>query len=256
MNLEAYGKTDIGLKRTHNEDNYTIVDDLGLYLVADGMGGHNAGEVASRTSINTIVKFIRRCLADSQLTWPFGIDANISEAENMILTSVRLANKELCQLAAQDPDYSGMGTTVAGVFMDGDKACVVNVGDSRIYHIRGDEMLQLTVDHSWVSEQLQKKLITEEEARNHRWRNVITRALGNRNSVEIDVSTVEVAPGDRLLICTDGLSGMVKDAEIKETICSMGDNLELACQTLVQKANEYGGMDNITLVLMKFLPED
>ena len=107
-----------------------------------------------------------------------------------------------------------------------------------------------------MSEHLQKKLITKEEARNHRWRNVITRALGNRNSVEIDVNTVEVAPGDRLLLCTDGLSGMVKDAEIKETICSMGDNLELACQTLVQKANEYGGMDNITLVLIKFLPED
>jgi serine/threonine protein phosphatase PrpC len=256
MKQQAYGKTDTGLKRTHNEDNYVIVEDLGLYLVADGMGGHNAGEVASRTAINTIVKFIRRCSVDSQLTWPFGIDGNISEAENMILTAVRLANKELCQLAAREPNFSGMGTTVAGVFLDGEKVCVVNVGDSRIYRIRGNEILQLTVDHSWVSEQLQKKLITEEEARNHRWKNVITRALGNRNSVEIDVNTVEVAPGDWLLLCTDGLSGMVKDEEIKEIVCSVEGNLELACSTLIQKANEYGGLDNITLILIKFLPEE
>lgn len=256
MKQQAFGKTDIGLKRTHNEDNYTIVEDLGLFLVADGMGGHNAGEVASRTAINTIVKFIRRCSADSQLTWPFGVDANISEAENMILTAVRLANKDLCQMAAQEPNFSGMGTTIAGVFMDGDKACAVNVGDSRIYHIRDKEISQITVDHSWVSEQLQKKLITEEEARNHRWKNVITRALGNRNSVEIDVNTVEVAPGDSLLLCTDGLSGMVNDEEIMEIVRSAGDDLELACQTLVQKANENGGLDNITMILVKFLPDD
>ena len=256
MKQNSCGKTDVGLKRTHNEDNYTIVENLGLYLVADGMGGHNAGEVASRTAIDTIVKFIRRCSADSQLTWPFGIDANISEAENMILTAVRLANKDLCQLAAQEPDFSGMGTTIAGVFMDDKKACVVNVGDSRIYRIRGDEILQITTDHSWVSEQLQKKLITEEEARTHRWKNVITRALGNRNNVQIDLNTVEVAEGDWLLLCTDGLSGMLKDEEIREIIHSSDDDLEQACEVLVQKANECGGLDNITLVLVKFLPDD
>jgi protein phosphatase len=149
-----------------------------------------------------------------------------------------------------------MGTTVAGVFMDDKKACVVNVGDSRIYRIRDDEIVQITTDHSWVSEQLQKKLITEEEARTHRWKNVITRALGNRNNVQIDLNTVEVAEGDWLLLCTDGLSGMLKDEEISEIIRSKNDDLEQACEALVQKANECGGLDNITLVLIKFLPDD
>lgn len=252
MDFEYYGLTDVGLKRSVNEDSFGVYGDLHLVIVADGMGGHNAGEVASKTTVDQITKFIKRCNEDNDFTWPFGINANLSEIENKILTGIRLANRELCGLSIEKRELSGMGTTIVSALFNNDSITIAHVGDSRIYRVRNNNIEQLTIDHSWVSEQMQKKLISEEEARNHRWKNVITRALGNKMDVEVDYQSLEILNEDIFVFCTDGLSGMILDQEILNTINAYSDDLKTAAETLIKKANEAGGMDNITVVLIKF----
>lgn len=252
MDFDFYGLSDIGLKRSINEDYYGIEKDLKLAVVADGMGGHNAGEVASKTAVEAIINFIRRCKEDKDFTWPFGLNANLSDPENKILTGIRIANRELCNLSIEKREFSGMGTTIVSGIISKNQITIANVGDSRIYRIRNNKIEQLTMDHSWVSEQIQKKLITEEEARNHRWKNVITRALGNKMDVEVDLKTLEVQPYDIFIFCTDGLCGMITDNEIFETVSTNKTDLKLASEELIKKANAAGGIDNITVVILAF----
>ena len=253
MKIESFGATDVGRRRAHNEDSLSISDDLRLYLVADGMGGHNAGEVASSTAIDTVMKFIRRCNEDKDFTWPFGIDSSLSEEANMLLTSIRIANRNVCLRAGERYEYSGMGTTIVGLYMEEENmAHIAHVGDSRAYLFRNGGLKQITSDHSWVNEQIQKNILTQKDARNHRWKNVITRALGNKLNVDIDLTSLEVSPDDYILLCTDGLTGMLDDNEIFQTIKNSIGNLEKACKDLIHAANEKGGLDNITVVLLKF----
>jgi len=255
MTVRSFAVTDVGLRRSHNEDNYYADDKLKLYLVADGMGGHAAGEVASRLAVQAIEDFVSRAEKDPDMTWPFGIDETLSEYENVLLSAVKVANQMICRVASEKPEMMGMGTTIAGARIFKNQASIFNVGDSRVYRIRDGEIAQLTTDHSWVNEQLQRKMITEEEARTHRWKNVITRALGNKNTIEVDLKTVPLHKGDILVLCTDGLSGMVPDPEILATISAHKDDLEGACRDLVAKANAAGGHDNITVVLVKYVGE-
>jgi protein phosphatase len=250
MKLHSFGITDVGLKRTHNEDNFYRSDELGLYLVADGMGGHAAGEVASGAAIDAIVRFAERHFKDQSLTWPFGFDQRLSGSANALISGIRLANQTLFTMQQDRPELNGMGTTVATLRIDEGEATIAHVGDSRIYRIRGEEFAQLTSDHSWVNEQLQKNIITAEEARNHRYKNVITRALGNRLELEIDVRTEPIETGDRFVLCSDGLSGMVDDAEMSEVLISAQADLRIAANKLVALANEAGGHDNISVVLI------
>lgn len=252
MRLKAGGKTDRGLKRSHNEDSLSVCPELGLFIVADGMGGHNAGEVASRAAILSIVEFLRHCEKDTESTWPFGIDSERSEMENKLLTSIRLANRDLCNLSLERRDYAGMGTTIVAALFETCHGGVTlaHVGDSRCYRLRGEEFAQLTLDHSWVSEQVQKKILTEEEARNHRWKNVITRALGNKLDVEIDIQSQSIQSDDLYLLCSDGLSSMVDNATILEILKTTPD-LDECCDRLVQAANDHGGLDNISVILVR-----
>jgi len=253
MKIISFGATDVGRRRAHNEDSLSISDDLRLYLVADGMGGHNAGEVASSTAVDTITKFVRRCLDDKEFTWPFGVNSHLSEEANILLTSVRIANRNVCLRSGERYEYSGMGTTIVGVYMEQDDiAHIAHVGDSRAYLIRGGGIRQLTTDHSWVNEQIQKNILTHKDARNHRWKNVITRALGNKLNVEIDYNEMKMQSGDYLLLCTDGLSGMLEDEEILRVTNQASGDLQKACKDLIQGANEKGGLDNITVILLKF----
>lgn len=257
MNIDSFGATDVGRKRAHNEDSLSISDDMRLYIIADGMGGHNAGEVASSTAVDTVMKFVRRCREDKDFTWPFGINPNLSEEANILLTAIRIANRNVCLRAGERYEYSGMGTTILGILMEKDEnnnqvAHIAHVGDSRAYLVRDEKIEQLTTDHSWVNEQVQKNILSHEAARNHRWKNVITRALGNKLNVEIDMSTLEVMPDDYVMLCTDGLTGMLKDGEILEIILNAGGNVQRACKTLIDKANDKGGLDNITVILLKF----
>jgi serine/threonine protein phosphatase PrpC len=258
MKSVSFGVSDLGLKRTLNEDSYLVSDELGLYLVADGMGGHRAGDVASCTAVQLIAEYLSSQLNSAEKDFPFGYDANLSDEDNVLLNAVLTANRHLCEMSKQNVEFSGMGTTVVGLFhrqdpaRTGGVAHIVNIGDSRAYRIRGDEIVQLTTDHSWVSEQLQRNLITEDEARNHRWRNIITRALGNREDVEIDIEDHPIEPGDCFVLCTDGLSSMLTDGEIRDIVREVSDDLAEACRRLVVRANEKGGLDNITAVLVKF----
>jgi serine/threonine protein phosphatase PrpC len=252
MRRISFGVSDLGLKRTLNEDSYFVSDELGLYLVADGMGGHRAGDVASCTAVQLIAEYVGAQLRSDEKELPFGYDATLSEEDNILINAVRRANHHLCEMSRKNIEFSGMGTTIVGLLDFQGVAHVVNIGDSRAYRIRGEEIVQLTTDHSWVSEQLQRNLITEDEARNHRWRNIITRALGNREDVEIDVLDYPVEVGDCFVLCTDGLSSMLTDIEIRDTVRSAGDDLAEACRMLVVRSNEKGGSDNITAVLVAF----
>lgn len=257
MKLKSFGITDVGLKRTHNEDNFFRSDELGLYLVADGMGGHAAGEVASSMSIEAIVEFVEKHAADSSLTWPFGFDSRLSPEANALINGIRLANTRLYSLQQEKAELSGMGTTVAALRIDGQNATMAHVGDSRVYRIRGGQLEQLTSDHSWVNEQLLKNIITAEEARTHRYKNVITRALGNRLDLEVDTRVEPIEIGDHFLLCSDGLSGMVEDWELREVVVDLhpGD-LRAAANKLVALANEAGGQDNISVVLVRIDPDE
>jgi len=252
VKLVAGGKTDRGLKRTHNEDSLSVCPDLNVFIVADGMGGHNAGEVASRAAIRSVLEFLRQCESDSESTWPFGVESGLSEFENKLLTAIRLANRDVCNLSLERREYAGMGTTIVAALFDPEdhRVALAHVGDSRCYLVRDGELRQLTLDHSWVSEQVQKKILTEEEARNHRWKNVITRALGNKLDVEIDVQVAEVRNGDVFLLCSDGLSSMVEDDALLE-IVENHEDLDEGCERLVQSANDQGGQDNISVVLVR-----
>jgi protein phosphatase len=255
MKIESFGITDVGRKRAHNEDSLSISDDIRLFLVADGMGGHNAGEVASSTAVETIMKFVRRCMEDKDFTWPFGLNSNLSEEANVLLTAIRIANRNVCLRAAERYEYSGMGTTIVGLYMEKETiAHIAHVGDSRAYLFRKGEIKPITLDHSWVNEQIQKNILTQKDARNHRWKNVITRALGNKLHVDIDLSTIDIEIGDYVLLCTDGLCTMVADSDILQIIQNAQEQLEKACKNLVNAANEKGGLDNITVVLLKFTP--
>jgi protein phosphatase len=255
MNLRSFGITDVGLRRVLNEDNFFRSDDLGLYLVADGMGGHAAGEVASTNAIQSIVEFVGRQANDDSVTWPFGLDKELSEEANALISGIRLANQRLCSMQQETPELGGMGTTIAALRIGGGLATLAHVGDSRIYRFRAGTGEQLTSDHSWVNEQLQKNIITADEARNHRYKNVITRALGNRTDLEIDVRTEPVQPGDVFLLCSDGLSGMIEDVQLLDTIVAFADIRECS-NKLVALANEAGGHDNITVVMVERPRED
>lgn len=256
MKLRSFGITDVGLKRSHNEDNFFRSDDLGIYLVADGMGGHAAGEVASNTSVKTVAEFADKFSKDSSLTWPFGYDSRLSDEGNALITGIQLANQTLCKMQQQRPELTGMGTTLAALRITDSQALIAHVGDSRVYRLRNGNFELLTSDHSWVNEQLQKNIITAEEARTHRYRNVITRALGNRTELEIDVRLESIEEGDCFLLCSDGLSGMIEDEEMLRLLQVHSDCIRTAANTLVARANEAGGHDNISVVIVCCCAED
>ena len=255
LKIQAAGLSDRGLKRSHNEDSLSVVPDLGLFIVADGMGGHNAGEVASRQSIESIVEFLRDASTDVD-TWPVPYNPDISRTENKLVCAIKMANRDLCQLAMEHPEYHGMGTTLVGMLIDGDSNSVAisHVGDSRCYRLREGKLDKLTLDHSWVEEQLQRGIISEEEARNHRWKNVITRALGNKLDVDVEVQFQDLRHGDLYLLCSDGLSGMVEHEEMERIAISSPD-LEDCAQEMIKSANDHGGHDNISLILIRILED-
>ena len=253
LTLDTYAATDVGRKRGHNEDFFFVSDDLSLYVVADGMGGHAAGEVASHKAIVSISEFIRSVREDDGFTWPFGVDRNLSEHENLLITAIRIANHEISAMADENSEYHGMGTTIACLTLNADKAVVAHVGDSRAYRWRDGVLTQMTNDHSWVNEQVARNIITEEEARNHRWRNVITRALGNKRTVDIDLSQTDVQQGDIFLLCSDGLSSMITNDEIAAVLNLPEATSRQMVSELIQQANEAGGLDNITALIIRVL---
>ena len=251
MRAVAAGITDVGLQRDHNEDSFAILKEHALYIVADGMGGHRAGDVASRLATEAIVDFFRTT-ATEDFTWPFHFDARLSEEENRLLTGIKIANRQIIDRSNRSREYQGMGTTVVGALFNGKrgKMYIGHVGDSRAYRVRNGQIVQMTRDHSLVNDYLLAMPELTEEQRSELPKNVITRALGMQDQVAVDLQGDDAQIGDVYVLCSDGLSGMIDDAEICQVVNGSHD-LEEACRRLVALANEHGGEDNITALIVR-----
>lgn len=249
MGLRYAARTDLGMRRNHNEDNFGILEEDALVLVADGMGGHAAGEVASGLALNEVATFYHKATKDPSYAWPFKREDNLSVVENRVLCGVGLANLRIYEASA-DKGRKGMGTTLVAAAIVGETITIAHVGDSRAYRIRDGEITRLTRDHSLL-EQFKEinPTMTREEENNFPHKNVITRALGLNDVVEVDLRTHELKPGDRYLFCSDGLSGHLPDEELLEVTKDSKD-LNATVTELVQRANDAGGADNITVVLV------
>ena len=257
MKLSWAVRTDPGLRRSSNEDSYCTRPDLGLFVVADGMGGHVAGEVASRVAVETIQTFIAETAgADKNRTWPFPFEPNISLEGNRLKAAFRLANRQIANAMADSADLRGMATTASAVLAGKKAACVAHVGDSRIYAMHKESLRQLTHDHSWVEEQVRAGTMTEAAARQHPWRNVVTRALSGGSDPDIDIVEIAPEPNDRFLLCSDGLSGVVSREEIERILGDPGLSLDQICDRLVAAANQGGGPDNITALVIEIASGD
>lgn len=248
MKFLAAGQSDKGVSRQNNEDNFCVDEDLRLFIVADGMGGTAAGEVASRMAVETIRNHVKRSSAGNE---PFvgGYDKRFSGASNRIASGIKLANQSIYEASQSNVKWRGMGTTVAAALLDGSKMSIAHAGDSRIYLIRTSSIIQLTDDHSIVSEQVKSGLLTKEEAEGSEVRNIITRALGSAPSVEVDLDEIDIMDGDRVVLCSDGLTTMVPDSVILSTVAVSGEP-DRACSALIDIANKNGGKDNITVAFV------
>ncbi len=250
MVVSAFGLTDVGRKRRHNEDAYLIDEERGLFVVADGMGGHAAGEVASRITVESIQEYIAATEEEHESSWPFGFNSRVSLEGNRLTTAVEKANEKVMRAVQNRPELKGMGTTVVAALFDADRATLVHVGDSRAYLFRDGELRRLTDDHSWVQEQVNAGILSEDEAKSHPLKNVVTRALGGAAHVSVDLIEVPVRAGDRYLLCSDGLTGMLPDEELFEHFRTVGA-LDATVKSLIEVANSHGGVDNITAILVE-----
>jgi protein phosphatase len=266
MKTRFAGKTDVGLQREHNEDSLLVMDDMRVAAVADGMGGHRSGDVASQLAVSTLRDFFEITVR-KDATWPFPANPDLSDEENYLVTGLRLSNRRIFDRSLKAMNDFGMGTTiVAAMFGPGSrKVTVAHVGDSRAYRIRDGKMTQLTRDHSLVSDAAHMAPWLSEEEVAQLPPNVITRALGIREDVAVDLFTEETRLGDVYLLCSDGLCGTLSDEQMRDVVlrhvAAPSDaagaddldtaDLERACAELVDRANYFGGPDNITVILCR-----
>lgn len=248
MQLAAFGLTDVGRARPHNEDSILLEPALNLYAVADGMGGHKGGEFASRICLDTMKDYLQLA-AKGQASLVGESDPAHSEAANLLGSAVRFANRAVFEAAFSKPEWRGMGTTIVALTIHDNKVSIAHVGDSRAYLLRGGKFQQLTEDHSWIEEQVRAGLMSRDEALFAKGRNVLTRAIGQEENVLVDLDELALQAGDALLLCSDGLFGMVADEEIAALISTAG-TVESACRELVACANGRGGRDNISVILL------
>jgi len=248
MRVSFAGATDVGKTRDHNEDALYLPTDSRLAIVADGMGGHASGEVASGLAVETIVSHFKKTENAQPMTWPYKIEHGLTSDIDRMTTSIMLANAEIFEKAQNDSTCKGMGTTAVGLYLLDDTAIIGHVGDSRVYRHRGGELTQLTEDHSLINDYVKMKRMTVEEAESSPIKNVVVRALGMKESVKVDIITEQPRVGDTYLMCTDGLSGMLPDDQMEHMLRSTPDLNELV-KKLIDGANEEGGLDNITVVL-------
>jgi protein phosphatase len=250
--IESQGQTDVGMKRRVNEDVFVLDPEHGVFLVADGMGGHAAGEVASRIATEEILRSLSTVTNETGETWPEHWDPALSATANLVIDSVVSGHHQVTQAMQDDADLKGMGTTVVVAVHQriDDKLVICHVGDSRAYRLRSGRLSVLTSDHSWVHEQVAAGFLTEEAARNHPLKNVVTQALGGTSEPRVDVLETGLEDGDIYLLCSDGLNSMLTDDEIAGLLDATG-SLEESCQRLVSAANQRGGNDNISVVLLR-----
>lgn len=250
VKLEAAGRTHVGMKRAHNEDSLRLCRDESLFIVADGMGGHASGEIASQLSVETLAEFFRATESDGEITWPYKMDKEKLYDENRVITGIKLSNRRIFESASRDARLKGMGTTIVATFFNEDKCYIGHVGDSRVYLFRDKKLDLLTEDHSLLNDYIKMKRLTPEEIEAFPHKNVIVRALGMKETVQVDISEHRIQSGDVFLLCSDGLSGMITD-EGMEHILRESHDLEENCDRLIEVANENGGTDNITVILVR-----
>jgi serine/threonine protein phosphatase PrpC len=244
--IRSFGGSDVGRRRQANEDAYLCDDALGLWIVADGMGGHAAGEVASQEAVDTIYGMVKRGKSGAADTRD--AETVLRAGARLLEGSVQAATYMIYAMSELDTTKSGMGTTISAMMSLGSFFITAQVGDSRIYQVRGGTAMQLTEDHTLINWQIKQGIITEEEAKTSRHKNVITRAVGNRDYVQVDTSIVEIASGDRYLLCSDGLHGYLSTEEIPPLMSGSGSE---SVPRLIDLANSRGGKDNITAVIVE-----
>lgn len=264
MRISVYGNTDTGLVREHNEDSFFISPVEPLYVVADGMGGHNSGEVASRLAVEVIESFYHRTAGKESVDllqrsgrglWPFAKKKRTVGYEELRLeTAIQEANRRIIEEAGKDEAKQGMGTTIVCCYFTDSGVFIGHVGDSRCYLLRGDELEQLTQDHSLANEYVKMNILSREDAEHFPYKNVIVRALGLAEPVQIDIQKVEFQPGDVFILCSDGLSDMLARDQFKALLRSY-DDIGQVTEELIQQAKIAGGNDNITAVLARVEPE-
>lgn len=252
--ITACGVSDRGTTRKTNEDSFVADPDIRLFAVADGMGGHAAGEVASRLAIEAVTGFIRRSAADTDFSWPFGVESALSFDANRLRTAIYLANRRVLRAAESEQKYDGMGTTIVGLLVNGSRMSVAHVGDSRLYVLSGGEIRQMTADDSWAASVLaQDPTLGPADIANHPMRNVLTSVLGVREPVDVHVSEHDLGSSDTMLLCSDGLHNVLEPEAIRDILSSAPD-VDHAARVLVETALENGSKDNVTAVVVKNQP--
>jgi protein phosphatase len=241
MKARAAGMSDVGRCRQTNQDQFLVDTALGVYAIADGMGGHAAGEVASGLAITAL---------DEALSSSSARPRSPEEAGARLRDALHRGNVRICESMVSRTEWRGMGTTMVVLCTIDDVAVVGHVGDSRAYLLRDGALTQLTSDHSWVNEQVKLGVLTHEQAQRHPMRNIVTRALGNQAQVEVDLCEQPTRPGDVFMLCSDGLNGMLTDDEIREVLLAQASP-QSACRALVESANANGGEDNVTVVVLR-----
>ena len=249
MRLTCAALTDPGRRRENNEDGFCVREDLGLFLVADGMGGHVGGEIASRLVVEEVERFIAAtAFSGGAAGEPAAQDA-FDGADRRLNSALIEANRKLAERIAADASLNGMATTAVVLLAAGESAALAHVGDSRAYRYRSKRLVRLTCDHSWVEEQVLAGVLTPDAARRHPWRHVVTRAITGTTDVDVEVADLSLEPGDRVLLCSDGLSSVVHDDGIAAVLHEGCPPAEV-CAELVRRANAAGGPDNVTVVLV------
>jgi serine/threonine protein phosphatase PrpC len=250
LSVDFSGDTHVGMKREINQDALLLMPEESLFVVADGMGGHKAGEVASRLAIRTIKEFFLETGRDKDITWPFRQEGDRVYEADRLVAAVKLANLRVFETAKDNPDMKGMGTTVVALHQSEGKVYIAHVGDSRVYLLRDGRLNQLTVDHSLLNDFKKSMTMTAEDEARFPYKNIIVRALGMKENVEVDLTVVEPLPGDLFLLCSDGLTGEISDQQI-ERLLYEETNIVRASGRLIAMANEAGGRDNTTVVLLR-----
>jgi PPM family protein phosphatase len=252
--LQSYAQTDTGRVRDHNEDSIGSDPETGLYVLADGMGGYNAGEVASGIAVKTVMGLVREACSVQALEVRDGA-TGLSRPGIILRDAVMRANKLIHQTSRTQVQCEGMGTTVVGCVFHDNRVSIAHVGDSRVYRLRGDQLQQMTLDHSLLQELVDRGFYSAEEAARSTNKNYVTRALGVDPTVEVDLRDHATLPGDLFLLCSDGLTDMVADEDIALTLQTFGHDLTVAGRQLVKLANEQGGRDNISVMLVRVVEE-
>jgi protein phosphatase len=250
--VRCVGLTDTGRVREHNEDTISCDAEIGLLVMADGMGGYNAGEVASGIAVKTIVNLVKEALEREDLQTP-DIETGMSRSTIILRDAIHRANKIIFQTAKTQPQCDGMGTTVVSALFFDNHVSIAHVGDSRLYRMRGNRFEQITLDHSLLQELVDRGFYSPAEAQRAANKNYVTRALGVEPNVEVDIQEQPVSKGDIYVLCSDGLSDMVENDDIHLTINTFGDNLDTVAKQLIQLANDNGGRDNVSVVMAQVL---